>query len=222
MRNQIRRKMNYKGRRRTTRLSFINWYKVLLNFRLWQEFVNSRGKQIRKKHSRPGYWSSFLSYGNANLESLAIGLWQRVYSRCEQIGSFRIGSSPCKFILLSSCFNQGAKALRSNESPTADSIATPPPIPTTCQAKGQDRPTTEEKEQSEHESNAQNSQQWKKFFTLQFNTIKMEHEFEYVHWLECVTLGHSQYILDFPTSGSISSRRERFWTRLFTILNRWL
>lgn len=145
---------------------------MLLNFRLWQEFVNSRGKQIRKKHSRPGYWSSFLSYGNANLESLAIGLWQRVYSRCEQIGSFRIGSSPCKFILLSSCFNQGAKARRSNESPTADSIATPPPIPTTCQAKGQDRPTTEEKEQSEHESNAQNSQQWKKFFTLQLRYYK--------------------------------------------------
>jgi hypothetical protein len=80
--------------------------------------------------------------------------------------------SPCKFILLSSCFNQGAKARRSNESPTADSIATPPPIPTTCQAKGQDRPTTEEKEQSEHESNAQNSQQWKKFFTLQLRYYK--------------------------------------------------
>lgn len=41
-------------------------------------------------------------------------LWQLIYgkgsySRCEQIGCYRIGSSLCKFILLSSCFNQGRK-----------------------------------------------------------------------------------------------------------------
>lgn len=62
-------RMNYKGRRRRTRLSFQNWYKVLLNFRLWQEFVNSRGKEIRKKDSRPtgpnwqGYSSSLPMFG---------------------------------------------------------------------------------------------------------------------------------------------------------------
>lgn len=74
MRNWMSIRMNYKGRRRTTRLSFRNWYKVLLNWGLWQEFVNSRGKQIRKKHSRPtgpnwqGYWSSLPMFSKGRVQ----------------------------------------------------------------------------------------------------------------------------------------------------------